>query len=277
MMLKGIYQFKTMQAWAAENYQTFGWQQAPSRPTLRRRFLALPAILQRLMEKISVYCNDLDETLFGCTFGFIDKSVFRAKGGLWHMKQNIVPHSSIDTEASWSKSAYHGWRFGYGLHLIVNELRFPITASVSTASTKDYDQLIALTKGIAHRVLVLVGDQGYQAINAISKLWNECRVFVLTNSLFKTTSKLKDWYNACLKSIDFKPLYAKRKPSVEPAFALVKELFGLQNENQLPYKGLDRVRSYLMICSITIQLLMVFNHLNDQPFGSLTKFRTLTI
>jgi hypothetical protein len=53
------------------------------------------------------------------------------------MKEGIIPHTSIDTEASWAKSDYHGWRFGYGLHLIVNQFRFPIAAIVATASDKD--------------------------------------------------------------------------------------------------------------------------------------------
>ena len=37
----------------------------------------------------------------GFLFAFIDKSVFRAKGGIWHkkdMKIDRVPHPSIDTE-----------------------------------------------------------------------------------------------------------------------------------------------------------------------------------
>ena len=277
MMLKGIHQFKTMEAYAIQHYGSFGWQQAPSRPTIRRRFLVLPAILQKLMEQIAQYCSDLD-ACFNYCLGFIDKSVFRAKGGLWHkkhMKLGVVPHPSIDQEASWGKSAYHGWRFGYGLHLIVNQLRFPISACVTAASVKDHTQLMRLVKPLAHRLLVIVGDQGYQAIQTIWKIWKEHQVFVLTNVFFQTASKLKNWYNERLTKMDFGWLYAKRKPSVEPAFALIKELFGLQHENQLPYKGIHRVSSYLMICSLTLQLLMVFNHLQEQPIGSLNKFRAI--
>src|SRR4051812_17266125 len=46
----------------------------------------------------------------------IDSTVLRALGGVWHQKQRaagIVPHPSIDTEAHWTKSGWHGWVYGW--------------------------------------------------------------------------------------------------------------------------------------------------------------------
>ena len=40
----------------------------------------------------------------------LDSTTLQAKGGVWHIKDKkagIVPHTSIDTEAHWTKSG--GW------------------------------------------------------------------------------------------------------------------------------------------------------------------------
>jgi hypothetical protein len=42
----------------------------------------------------------------------IDTTPLATGGGVWHKtprEQGIIPHSSIDTEAGWSKSGWHGW------------------------------------------------------------------------------------------------------------------------------------------------------------------------
>ncbi len=43
-----------------------------------------------------------------------------ALGGVWDNKdreQGLVSHSSVDTEAHWTKSGWHGWVYGWKLHL----------------------------------------------------------------------------------------------------------------------------------------------------------------
>jgi hypothetical protein len=50
----------------------------------------------------------------------LDSTVLRARGGVWHKKDREagkVPHTSIDTEAHWTKSGWHGWIYGWKLHL----------------------------------------------------------------------------------------------------------------------------------------------------------------
>jgi hypothetical protein len=63
----------------------------------------------------------------------------RAKGGVWHKKdreKGIVPHSSIDTTAHWSKSGYHGWWYGFKLHLAatLGSLGIPLAADLTPAN-----------------------------------------------------------------------------------------------------------------------------------------------
>lgn len=113
------------------------------------------------MPTIAHQCDELNHQVFGHSQAFVDKSIFKAKGGIWHknhIKLNIIPHKSIDSEASWGFSPYHKWRFGYGLHLIANENRFPIVACVTTAKIKDYLQVPILLNYVSHKIGVLVGD-----------------------------------------------------------------------------------------------------------------------
>lgn len=51
----------------------------------------------------------------------IDSVLLRANGGVWHQKDRAkgeVSHSAIDTETQWAKSGWHGWVYGWNLHLI---------------------------------------------------------------------------------------------------------------------------------------------------------------
>ena len=148
MFIKRIDTFQGMAAYASVHDSRFGFPPAPSRHTMRRRFDCLPRLLQHFMPFVAEHLSDLDEH-FRFKFGFIDTCLFWAKGGVWHkkhVKQGIVPNKHIDTDASWGKSIYQGWVFGDGLHpagvpVIVNQFRFPISASVSTGQTKAYTQI----------------------------------------------------------------------------------------------------------------------------------------
>jgi len=80
----------------------------PSRRTFERRLRALP---DTLPERIGLLGRHLVELLNPWAKRGraveVDSTVLRAKGGVWHKKDKeagVVPHSSIDTEAGWTKS-----------------------------------------------------------------------------------------------------------------------------------------------------------------------------
>ncbi|QMW01852.1 transposase [Spirosoma foliorum] len=273
MLLKRIHPFAAMHRWAKANYALLGWQQPPDRKTIRRRFLALPALIQQLMPAIADQCQQLNHS-YACSFA--DKSVFRALGGLWHKKHmllKVVPHPSIDTEASWAKSDYHGWRFGYGLHLIYNRYRFPLMATVTTASTKDYTLLQTLIASLQQRLGMVLADSGYFAHHFLKAIYQQ---LVTTPCLFKRTQRMSafaKYYNDMAGSVVGRLTYSRRKPSIEPNFAYIKELTQLTATNPLPYKGLDRVSAYLLVASCTVQLMMYDNFTNQQELGSMEAFK----
>ena len=48
-------------------------------------------------------------------------------------------HTSIDTEAHWTKSGWHGWVYGWKLHLIVTAAAvwIPLAAELTAANAAD--------------------------------------------------------------------------------------------------------------------------------------------
>jgi len=51
---------------------------------------------------------------------FFDLCQVGVRGGVWHKKDReagVVPHTSIDTQANWTKSGWHGWVYGWKSHL----------------------------------------------------------------------------------------------------------------------------------------------------------------
>jgi hypothetical protein len=280
MFLKRIHEYQTMEKYLKVHFKAFGFPSAPSRKTIQRRFDKLSILLDFLIPKFADYCSKLDYSLFGFSFCFIDKSVFRALGGLWHkkdMQTGRVPHPSIDVEASWAKSAYHQWRFGYGLHVICNRNRFPISACVTTASVKDYTLLEKLIKPLKDSIGLVIGDKGYFAVSFLQKVYEKWAILVQTPSLFENVSeKKKDWfkriYNRFVQTVEAQLTYQQRKPSIEPCFSLIKELFELNWEQQLPFKGLKSNEAFLMTTVFGIQLLMYDNFQTKQDLRKTEAF-----
>jgi hypothetical protein len=95
----------------------------PSRRTGERRLARLPTTvparigcLGRLLVQV---LTPWAEQGHGAA---LDSTALRARGGVWHKRDRepgVVPHTSIDTEAAWSKSGWHGWWYGWKLHLAV--------------------------------------------------------------------------------------------------------------------------------------------------------------
>lgn len=85
----------------------------PSRRTWERRLAKLPDGLPALIGCFGRYLVAALQPWGGDgKAAAVDSTALRAKGGVWHKKDreaSVVPHSTIDTEAHWSKSGYHGW------------------------------------------------------------------------------------------------------------------------------------------------------------------------
>jgi hypothetical protein len=96
----------------------------------------------------------------------LDSTPLRARGGVWHKKDRetgLVPHSSIDPQAHWTKSGWHGWVYGWKLHLIttVAAMWIPLAAELTPANVADNEQAPALLEVLPAQARFVLGDQHY--------------------------------------------------------------------------------------------------------------------
>ena len=89
-----------------------------------------------------------------------------ANGGVRHKKHReagIVPHTSIDTDAGWTKSGWHGWIYGWKLHLVttVAAVWISLAARLTRADTADNTEPPALLEGLPAEVHAVLGDTNY--------------------------------------------------------------------------------------------------------------------
>jgi hypothetical protein len=124
--------------------------QFPTRRTWERRLQALPSNLPAQIGCLGRALVALIEPWATCgRAAAIDSTVLRARGGVWHKKDReagIVPHTSIDTEAHWTKSGWHGWVYGWKLHLVVTvaAVWIPLAADLTAANVADNEQALEL-------------------------------------------------------------------------------------------------------------------------------------
>ncbi len=147
----------------------------PARRTFQRRLEALP---ERLPEQICCLGGHLVELLrpwerTGRAVA-LDSTPLRAKGGVWHKKDKEagkVPHTSIDTEAAWTKSGWHGWVYGWKLHLAITVagMWIPLSARLTPADVADNQIAPALIEELPEEARFVLGDTHYDAQNVREK------------------------------------------------------------------------------------------------------------
>lgn len=143
----------------------------PSRRTWERRLKAIPNTLPAQIGCLGRYLVVLIQPW--ATSGRAtasDSTVLRANGGVWHQKdreKGVVPHSSIDTEAHWTKSGWHGWVYGWKLHLVtvVAAVWIPLAAELTPANAADNEVAPALLRELPLDTHFVLGDIHYNAPN----------------------------------------------------------------------------------------------------------------
>src|SRR5215207_5748028 len=147
----------------------------PSRRTFQRRLKALP---NSLPDQIGCLERYLVEVLKpwesrGRAVA-IDSTTLQAKGGVWHKKDEeagVVPHTSIDTEAGWTKSGWHGWIYGWKLHLTITVagMWIPLSARLTPADVADNQIAPLLIEQLPEEARFVLGDTHYNAENVRHK------------------------------------------------------------------------------------------------------------
>ena len=87
--------------------------------------------------------------------------------GVWHVKQRAahwLPPVTLNVEADWGKSGWHGWVYGWKLHLasIVAGWWIPLATALTKASVHDATVSPALLEEVPYDTRYVLGDTHYQ-------------------------------------------------------------------------------------------------------------------
>ena len=235
----------------------------PSRRTWERRLKALPADLPGLIGALGRYLVQMIQPWveYGRAAA-LDSTALRAKGGVWHKKHReagIVPHTSIDTEAHWSKSGHHGWWYGWKLHLActVAAVWIPLAAKLTVANVHDSIPAPELICQLPPEVRYVLGDNHYNVL----ELRNQCE---LSNRLLVASGRSP--YPHTDAGVDIRRIFhILRHQAIEPFNGLFKNVF--EWGGQVPVKGLKRIQLIVLGAVLLYQLVLLFQFEHGNPLG----------
>jgi hypothetical protein len=278
-----IFRFKAQARWLKahpEMLPLLGFEQTPHRTTLSRRYKRLYGTLQEFVAFLGVYASELDPALSQeCLVE--DKSLFKALGPVWHQtdrKEGRIPDKlrHLDTEATWSKSAYQGWVYGYGLHLTCNENAFPALVQVETAA---YDEGKVLDQK-ADLILQTIQPTSLTADNKYTKAmrirhWAKQGVALLTPALKWVKGCYAQAYHRFIKEADNVERLRRRRTSVEPLFDLIAKVLGATGKHkQLPVQRQTNVQTCLALATLSVQIAIIANSIWGLPLRNISTMAT---
>jgi hypothetical protein len=193
----------------------------------------------------------------------VDSTPLRAKGGVWHKKdrdKGVVPHSTIDTDAHWSQSGYHGWWYGWKLHLACTAgaaVWIPLAADLTPANVYDAIPAPGLQRELPLEVGFVLGDTLYND----DPLRLHCR---LSNRWLIATRRGS--YPHTDPGVDVRRVFhSLRSTAIEPFNGLFKNVF--EWGGQVPVKGFKRVRLIVLGALLVYQLVLLFQFQHELPLG----------
>ena len=230
----------------------------PSRRTWERRLKAMPNSLPTQIGCLGRYLVALIQPWATCgRAAAIDSTVLRAKGGVWHKKdrdQGEVPHTSIDTEAAWTKSGWHGWVYGWKLHLvsIVAAVWIPLAADLTPANVADNEPAPALLREAPLETHFILGDRHYNAPNVREACESMGRSLISTR------------YGAYPHTdcgVEVRRIFHKlRSVAIENLNEHFKGIF--DSHGQVPTKGLINTRRFALGAILVYQLALLYRFQN---------------
>ena len=251
----------------------------PSHVTLGRRYKAL-------MPKLQAFTQYVSSSRFATEAGFHqqvvyeDKSLFKAAGPVWHQKDRAKNHlpkglRGVDKTATWSKSGYHGWVYGYGLHLTSIRTGFPILFEVLPANVNERKVLdTKKDRFIEKGVRCIVADNGY-VDKKRAAAFAQAEVLLLTPKTTFAEANLLLGADPLYTATQVETWQATRKTAIEPVFDLLSKLLSITGMHKpLPMRDLPYVATFLGLGILLLQLAMLMNVRCGLPTRNITHIKT---
>ncbi len=226
----------------------------PTRRTWERRLKALPASLPAQIGCLGRYLVALIQPWLTCGRAVaIDSTILLANGGVWHQKHRAkgeVPHTSIDTQAHWTKSGWHGWCYGWKLHLVatVAAIWIPLAADLTAANVADNEAALALLAELPAEVRFVTGDLHYNAPNVRECCEHSDRILVATR---------RGPYPHTDDGVEVRRIFHKlRSLAIENFNEHFKGIF--DGHGQVPTKGLLNTKRWALGAVLLYQLAILY-------------------
>jgi hypothetical protein len=237
----------------------------PARRTWERRLNALPATLPARIGCLGGYLVAVIRPWAGggCAAA-IDSTVLRARGGVWHKahrEAGVVPHTSIDTEAGWTKSGWHGWVYGWKLHLAttVAGVWIPLAAELTPANAADNAAAPGLLERLPAEARFVLGDAQYNdpALREQCAAADRCLVTTLRGRYPHTDDGVE------VRRV-FHELRSRAIENFNGQFKGISDCLG-----PVPTRGLMRTRRFALGAVFVYQLTLLdrFRHGGDLRVG----------
>ena len=283
MQQRRLFRCKAQRRWLqrhCEMLKVFGLDTGPHRTTLSRRYKTLYAVLHDFIAFLGHDAEDLDPR-FTSEDLYTDKSLFKAQGPVWHQsdrQDGRIPEKlrHLDTDASWSKSGYHGWGYGYGLRLVDNRVGFPKLVQVETATVAETIVIDHQAEQIIHDFApaTVTTDNSYAQARRIRQ-WAQGGVVLLTPALKWTKGRYAKAYHSYVNQPEQRDLLQSRRTAIEPIFDLVAKALGTTGrQKQLPVQRLANGRPCLALATLTVQVAMIANSIWGLPLRNISTLVT---
>jgi hypothetical protein len=279
LQFRRIFKFKAQRRWLGEHGEILAlleWATVPHRTTLLRRYKQVGAVLPAFVQFVGQYAATLDAR-FRQKHLVADKSPFKAQGPVWHQTDRAAGRlpaklRNLDTEATWTKSGYHGWVYGYGLHITCNDAAFPALVQVETGAVAESEVIDQQEATLLHdlRPQTLAADNSYAQARRIRR-FAQAGVVLLSPAYKWRKGRFAQAYHR-YRQLEANALRLRhRRTTIEPLFDLVAKVIGTTaRQKQLPVKGLANVTTCLALATLSVQLAMIVNSIWGLPLRNIS-------
>ena len=235
----------------------------PHRRTWERRLARVPATLPAQIGCLGRALVDLtDAWVQHGRAVALDSTLVPALGGVWHAKHRAahwLPSITLDVDANWGKSGWHGWVYGWKLHLasLVGDCFIPLAAELTPANVHDATVAPTLLDELPLATRYVLGDTHYQ----MTDLHDLCQLHGRTLIATRWTPATADDPGKPVRAI----FHALRHVAAENLNELVKDAFSLHGA--VPTTGALATQRYVLGCIFVYQVAIWYRATHDLPLN----------